>query len=474
MISITSILSYKWYKEIYEGFKTKLKSAVVSCAGMVAPEDLVLVDQDHIHFRTSDPQTKMLYEDFSRIKNDLDITNLYVVFIQPDKTSISFLEAKDLFNVKKINVDKIENPSNFSSKKEALIKSYFITKDVLFTPAYKNKDSLKKVITAYAPIKNNDQNVIAYMAADMNLDIINKKLSEGLSIIILASGIIITSMLILLFVIANRITQPVQRLNNSALFLAAGHYGNKIELKGPKEIEELSNTINILSDCLYENINRLKENSIIRERMYGEHECSMLLQNHMLKKVIDENQSDSIAVDSINIYSPKPRGFLLDFPKTETDSFLQLRFIEAKDNGFDGMYELLTNYKLFKENQSKLNKNFPTLSLNLDKDLNIINLYSNKFTYPYIFSIEKKTFIDFTKNAASLMPGDLIFVFNKGLINLLQTNQNVQNVLFKVLKFFSNDGLETIVSMLKKELLFATKGKNIHEDIHLLCFQRLF
>ena len=72
------------------------------------------------------------------------------------------------------------------------------------------------------------------------------------------------------------------------------------------------------------------------------------------------------------------------------------------------------------------------------------------------------------------MPGDLFFVFNKGLINVFETNQNIQNVLFKVLKFFSDDSLETIVSMLKKELIFVTKGQNIEEDIHLLCFQRLF
>jgi len=89
-------------------------------------------------------------------------------------------------------------------------------------------------------------------------------------------------------------------------------------------------------------------------------------------------------------------------------------------------------------------------------------------------TIEKKSFIEFKKNAIELMPGDLFFVFNKGLINVFETNQNIQNVLFKVLKFFSDDSLETIVSMLKKELIFVTKGQNIEEDIHLLCFQRLF
>jgi HAMP domain-containing protein len=470
-ILITSILSYNWYKEIEDGFKNKLKSAVVSCAALIDPDEIILKNQD-IHLKSINPQTEFLYKDFNKIKEELKISSLYIVYVNPNETCISFLEAKDIYNLKKLTLINNEILKDKFSKNNFLLKN-LVTKDILFTPPYKDKETSKKIITAYFPIKDENGNIIAYMAADMYLDLINKKLSEGLLLIILTSGIIITLMIISLFIIANKITKPVQRLNNSALFLAAGQYGNKIEIKGPKEIAELSNTINILSECLYEHINRLKENSIIKERMYGEYECSMLLQNHMLKKIIDENQSDSIAIDSINIYSHKPKGFLLDFLQSETENNLQIRLIEAKNQGFDGMYELLTNYKLFKENQTNLNK-FSTLEIKIDKKLNIMNLNSNLFNHPFIWSINDSKFIDIKRNKTNLLPGDLFFVFNHGLFYLFENKENLKNTLYKVMKFFAQDGLETVTSMLKKELIFATKKNNFDDDIHLLCFQRLF
>lgn len=470
---ITSILAYNWYKEIADSFKTKLKSAVVSCAALIEPEEIMLKNHDLVHLKNINPQTELLYENFNKIKKELDITSLYVVYVHPNKTTISFLEAKDLSNLKKLNFIDIELPVEKLTKNDVLLKNSFIAIDVLFTPIYKDKETSKKIITAYSPIKDGNNNIFAYMAADMTIDLINKKLSEGLLLIFLTAGIIIILMIISLFIIANKITKPVQRLNNSALFLAAGQYGNKIEINGPKEIAELSNTINILSECLYENINRLKENSIIKERMYGEYECSMLLQNHMLKKVVDENRSDSIAIDAINIYSHSPKGFLLDFPKIETESFLQIRLVEAKDTGFDGMYELLTNYKLFKEHQATLRK-FSTLDFNIDKKSNIMYLKTNIFNEPFIWSTKQNKFIDIKKNKTVLLPGDLFFVFNHGFYNLFLNRDIIKDLLYKIMKFFAEDGLETVASMLKKELLFVAKKNHLEEDIHLLCFQRLF
>ena len=63
-----------------------------------------------------------------------------------------------------------------------------------------------------------------------------------------------------------------------------------------------------MSECLLENINRLTDNSLLRERMYGEYECSMLLQHMMLQKNIDDCSSDAVAVTSITFFSESPRG----------------------------------------------------------------------------------------------------------------------------------------------------------------------
>ena len=465
---ITSTLGYKWNVEMQQSYKTKLKSALVTYTTLIDFDDLLQNKNASSNLKANFP-TKLLLDDFIRIKNDLNLSNLYVLPLSND-SSFSFMDAKNLLSSNIIYIDNLE--SEKPQIKDFLLKNSFFLEDVYLTPVYKSQD--QKIITAYFPIKNQNQKTIAFIAADMSMNLIDKKLKEGLFLIVLTAGIIITLMIISLVIIANKISQPVQTLNNSALTLAAGKYTEKIEIAGPKEIVELSNTLNIMSECLYENIKRLKENSILRERMYGEYECSMLLQNHMLKKVLDENRSDAIAINDINIYSHSPRGFMLDLPSTETEEFLQIRLIEAKEKGFDGMYKLLTNYKNFKQSQSKLTKKLPMLDIVINKKKYKMEIFNNKLSKPIVFSAKRMEFLEYNENELTLDPATFIFIFNKGLYKIFKNENEIKDLLFKILKFFSEDGLETITDMLKKELTFATKRKDIEDDIHLLCLQLLF
>ena len=92
----------------------------------------------------------------------------------------------------------------------------------------------------------------------------------------------------IVFIIADHISKPVRQLNRAALEIAAGDYEANIRVEGPKEIMELAHTLNTMSQCLVEHMSRLKESSLIRERMYGEYECSLLLQYYMLQHVIED------------------------------------------------------------------------------------------------------------------------------------------------------------------------------------------
>jgi HAMP domain-containing protein len=306
--------------------------------------------------------------------------------------------------------------------------------------------------------------VIGLMAADVGVEVINKKFQESLFLILLLAGLTILVMVITLFVIANKISRPVQKLNNSALAIASGQYGESIQVEGPREIAELANTLNTMSECLHENINRLKENSLLRERMYGEYECSMLLQHMMLQKNIDDCRSDAVAVKSITLFSESPRGLLLDFPKTESPDLFQIHMAEASEEGFEGMYQLLTQYKLSKESQTHT-------SLLLDRNRSTLKVKG--LHVPLLWSLDQKRFLPLSQESVQVDSGDFFFFFNQGLPRFYKDPQKIKDLLSKVLKVFAIDGLETTVSMLQKELAFATKRKDLEEDIHLLCFQIL-
>lgn len=286
----------------------------------------------------------------------------------------------------------------------------------------------------------------------------------NLPLLIVLAALTAILMVSSLYIVANKIARPVQKLNNSALAIAAGQYGESIEASGPKEIVELANTLNTMSECLYENINRLKENSLLRERMYGEYECSMLLQHLMLQKNIDECNSDAVAVKSITLFSENPKGFLIDFPKQEEEDLFQIHMAEAEEDGFEGMYQLATQYKHSKESQTHT-----SILFNRTKEtIQVKGLRS-----PLIWLLDENRFLEPQDGFAKVESGDYLFLFNEGMLQFMKNEKGIQELIAKVLKVFASDGLETSTAMLHKELSFATKRVDLEEDIHLLCFQIL-
>jgi HAMP domain-containing protein len=304
--------------------------------------------------------------------------------------------------------------------------------------------------------------LMGIMTAELTPDLIDVKFRECLVLIFGSAALIILCMVAILYWIANRISRPVQRLNNSALAIAAGQYGESISSQGPKEISELANTLNTMSECLHENLNRLQENSLLRERMYGEYECSMLLQHLMLQKNIDECRSDAIAVKPITAFSSNPKGLLLDFPKLEEQNAIQIHMAEAEEEGFEGMYQLLMRYKYSKEKKRRT-------VITLDRSRSILEWDGPQI--PLLWSLADGQWT--RGNAAKVEPGDFFFLFNKGFASFYREPQKIEDFLSKVLKIFAPDGLETTAAMLNKEIGFALRRKDLEADIHLLCFQIL-
>ena len=395
---ISTLLAYNWHGEILDGFKTRLRAAVISAAAL---------------------------KKFDIIRDELEISNL-----------------------REISLDSPEIAQ--------------VPHTVHITSIYTGPSG--KVMTGYAPIRDEGGIITGIMAADISVELIDKKFQECLLLIIFSAGFTISIMVATLYFIAHKISRPVQKLNNSALAIAAGQYGESIHVQGPKEIAQLANTLNTMSECLHENINRLKENSLLRERTYGEYECSMLLQHLILQKNIDECRSDAVAVKSITFFSDNPKGVLLDFPKHEDPKHFHIHLAEAEEDGFEGMYQLLTCYKYSKTSQEHT-------SLVLDRTESILKWEGPQI--PLIWSLEEKKFLKASTAPIHVESGDFFFLYNKGFSTFYRDPEKIVAFLSKVLKIFAQDGLETTVSMIQKEIGFAMKRKDLNEDIHLLCFQIL-
>ncbi len=270
-----------------------------------------------------------------------------------------------------------------------------------------------------------------------------------------------------LHILAGKISRPIKKLNNSALAIAAGQYAESIEIHSPRELGELANTLNTMSECLLENINHLKEHSQQREQAYGETACARLLQQNLLQKSIDECASDAIAIQSISFASNAPRGLILNFPQTSKEEHFTLHLAEAKEKGLDGMYELLSQYKLSDELP------ISSLSLLLDREKSAIRSKVKRFPSPLFWCHSEEEISKIKGEFQAIKPGDFVFLMNHAFVSFFKSPERISQMLTKVLRVFATDGLETSAAMLQKEIAFQTKRKDILEDLHLICLQVL-
>ena len=138
------------------------------------------------------------------------------------------------------------------------------------------------------------------------------------------------------------------------------------------------------------------------------------------------------------------------------------------------MYSLLTNYRSSQKFPNKIiDDEYPYLNMSLETSQNIFNFTSkNFFFHPLIWSTKEKKLISNTK--IQLQAGDFIIISNSGFMNFYQDENKIKELFSRIFKFFAEEGLQTCVNMLQKELCFATKKKNIENDIHILCLQILY
>lgn len=263
------------------------------------------------------------------------------------------------------------------------------------------------------------------------------------------------------FFIADLISKPIRHLNQAALKIAAGDYETHLIEEGPKEIVELSNTFNTMSECLVENISRLKESSLIRERMVGEYECALLLQEYMLEKVIDNFSHPHLSMQLISpSISSLHKGLLL-----KINSSYQITLFEATKEGFLGLFEL---------NQCMLQipLSYPHIQLSFDENFKTFSYCAHQFSSPLVWSLHDQAFLN-AKNNVYALPGPvMIFLTNSEIYDLCISREALEIWLARTLSHFAKDGLEIVSQMISKELLFLVKKQRNKYNLKMIALYR--
>lgn len=286
---------------------------------------------------------------------------------------------------------------------------------------------------------------------------------------ILLLGSCLTLFLVIgaVFIMADRISKPVRRLNQAALKIAAGDYESNIQVEGPKEIVELAHTLNTMSQCLVEHMTRIRESSLIRERMQGEYECALLLQHYMLQKVIEDFNHSHIHLRLISIsLSPLQKGLSLRMGRSSTGDFM-LTLLEAQEPGFAGLFHL-TQWSYLPK-QEETNKSF--IQCQFVDQYRLLRYYAHTLFPPLVWSIKAQQFIKSNCSEIPLQNRDMVFLYNSSVMEHFETEEAVKTWLAKVLRHFAEEGLDTIQVMLTNELTFLAKKQHTKHNFKIISLQ---
>lgn len=286
-------------------------------------------------------------------------------------------------------------------------------------------------------------------------------------VLVTGSGIILLLVVGTVFIIADRISKPVRQLNQAALEIAAGDYEANIQVNGPKEIMELAQTLNTMSQCLVEHMVRLKENSLIRERMYGEYECSILLQYYMLQKVMEDLSHPHLDMSLISVpQSPLQKGLFLKVDRSQS-SELVLTLIESQEIGFAGIFQL--NQCAYLPKEEFKDKSF--IECQFIDQYHRLRYHNHALFPPLVWSIGNQRFKKNDRSEIELDNHDMIFLYNSSLIEHFENEEAIENWFSKVLRHFAEDGLDTINVMLTNELTFLAKKQHVKHCFKIIGIQ---
>lgn len=476
---ISIFFFFNWQREITASFRANLRSIVVTTAQLLNPEEIAWINTHRNDPSLTNSELYKKNENLLKtLKEQLPIFNIYIVSIEPVKPGERILLDQPASETNKAyegtskensyrQVYLIDSAAGQNQEKKKIYQDYsesdehqvYYTKKPLVTPIYKGKGTHQEFMTGYAPILL-DGSVIALAGADVNLDLLNRIINHAIFIMIASSLVTILLVIGAVIFIANKIAQPVSQLKNAALALAAGDYEEKISVHGPKEIAELSNTFNTMRECLLDYINRLRDTSSQREKLYGEQECALLLQNRMLDGVIDRFEDKRISVKHLTAsLTPLMHGLKLTLTSSPDKASLVLQ--ESIEEGFEGVYSLLNHPK------DDLN----ALEMTLHFNQQIAEFRNQTMPRPLHWSTIQGKFAPDDDASIRFESGDFIFLFNQEVAVVFPHRQTVKDWISKVMRQFAKENLDLLSVMLTSELNFLMKKQHTPSNIHLFCIK---
>ena len=300
------------------------------------------------------------------------------------------------------------------------------------------------------------------MQLEIPRDLLLQQKEKILGIVVMTTTFLFALLLSVTWWVYYKLSRPLYHLEAEALRLSGGDYVSPIQVDGFREIQSLANSYNVLQASLEELSTRIHESKVARELLYGEQECAFFLQHYMLDDVIDRFSSDRLEMRSVSVhFGTRPWGLFLE--ASEEHDVVSLRLKEAAVAGFQGIYQLLY------QSQADVREN-NDLTVELSFSNQEVLVQGEQMPAPLFWSAQEKEFVE-VNSSHSYRSGDYLFVYNRGLADMMERGELVPNWFDKVLRHFSEDGVGEVATMLQRELQYIARSSSATHDLHLLCLR---
>ena len=222
-------------------------------SNMVEEETLVQYAQT----KEKDTAYYALLEDMKQLQKSMGVFYLYIVFVETEEAGMYFFDLKSYGNDIIVNHELGEE--NASQEDYPGLKQVLEEKT-----ASRNLNTVEigdeSLVSVYAPICNEENEVIAFIGVDFNMD----KMADEVVVIILQTigsfiFVVAICFLIMLLVMQLQIIRPIYQLKKQAELVSEGKFEEEFFIKGRDEFAEIATVFHRMAKNIAGHIKEVQE-----------------------------------------------------------------------------------------------------------------------------------------------------------------------------------------------------------------------
>ncbi|MBA4387310.1 MAG: hypothetical protein C0404_04970 [Verrucomicrobia bacterium] len=282
LLILTTAWCAKFYSDlrgvITAGFDRKL-IAISSTTGCF------INGEDHTEIAGQTNENSELYQRHVRPMKEVmklaNLTYLYTQTLSDEKSYVSYvLDATEGKDHSAIGSKDQPPPDDYQGAEKV------VNYGIVHLGQVQRTENWGMIKSSFAPIYSKDDAIVGMAGADVNVSIIDDKMRASLFAVALAGVVSLLLAGAISVFIARRLTNPIERLKEDALLVAAGSYGRQVKVESPLELDKLAGGVNSISNGLKD---VLKELTLANETMEARK------RRYDLTVALDKSDQDSLS-----------------------------------------------------------------------------------------------------------------------------------------------------------------------------------